>query len=269
MVDIDAAIGFVVAHGDPVEKARVAWLRSGRAPDERVLVQAEYNQTASGGWAATSGSQTPSIDATCFHLAELDDLGALGRPAARRALAWLASRQQPDGTWEEDRALAGTAPPWAMPGDPEARLYLTTHAGFWLAVAGPPEPPPSEAATAHESGVLRAAAAFRSCVQPDGSWPSFLVAGWYGAALLQRTGWFYEAAMVQLTLEKRVNELGASDVASIGAVLRRVGVSSDDRLLVSVRQRLGVLQRSDGGWISDDGPAFDVHTTLTAIRAAH
>ena len=49
--------------------------------------------------------------------------------------------------------------------------------------------------------------------------------------------------------------------------MRRVGMSSDDWLLTAARKRLTETQRSDGGWPSDDGPAFDVHTTLTAIRA--
>lgn len=267
MVDIDAAIGFVVAHGDPVDRARAAWLRSSRRPDVRALEQAELGQTAAGGWPAAAGSDLPSVDATCFHLAELDDLGALDRPAALRALAWLAAGQRPDGTWEEDEALAGSAPAWARPGDPEARLYLTTNAGFWLAVAGPPEPPPSEAANRHEATVVRAAAAFRSALRPDGTWPSYLVTGWLGAALLHHTAWFYEAARVQLTLAERVPGMNASDAAWMGAALRRVGIDADDPLLVAVRTRLSELQRTDGGWLSDDGPAFDVHTTLTAIRA--
>src|SRR6266704_1128126 len=100
MADIDGAIGYVVAHGDPVDRARLSYLRSGLAPPADVLAKAE-----------------------------LDDLGALHREPARRALAWLAGRQRPDGCWEEDAALADTAPDWARPGDPEARLYLTANAG--------------------------------------------------------------------------------------------------------------------------------------------
>ncbi len=49
---------------------------------------------------------------------------------------WLAAAQQRDGCWEEDAALADSAPEWARPGDPEARLYLTANAAFWLTVAG-------------------------------------------------------------------------------------------------------------------------------------
>jgi hypothetical protein len=44
-------------------------------------------------------------------------------------------------------------------------------------------------------------------------------------------------------------------------------VSTEDRLLIAARQRLDDTQRPDGGWPSDDAPALDVHTTLTALRA--
>jgi hypothetical protein len=260
MVDLDAAIGYVVAHGDAVDRARLSWLRSGLPQAEDVLLKVEVGQTAHGGWSALWGDDVPSIDATCFRLTEFDDLGALDRPAARRALDWLVRRQRPDGTWEEDESLVDSAPQWARPGDPEARLYVTVNAGFWLTVAGAQDDRYAMAAS-------RAAEAFRASLRPDGSWPSFLVAGWLGAAMLHHLGWFYEAAQIQLILADRVLGMAPGDCASMAAALRRVGVRPDDWLLVAARRRLSETQRSDGGWLSDDGDAFNVHTTLAAIRA--
>jgi hypothetical protein len=267
MADIDAAIGYVVAHGDPVDRARLSWLRSGILPGDEVLAKAEMGQAREGGWPAFWGGDLASIDATCFRLAELDDLGALDRPPARQALSWLASRQRPDGGWEEDETLAETAPPWARPGDPEARLYLTANAGFWLAVTGPPVPPPAAEANAHAEVVARALQAFRAAMRDDGSWPSFLVAGWLGGALLYHQAWFYEAAQIQVILAERVPDMTPADTALLAAAFRRVGMSDDDWLMTAARKRLTETQRSDGGWPSDDGDAFNVHTTLTAIRA--
>src|SRR5262245_37506016 len=123
MADIDAAIGYVVARGDVVERARLSYLRAGISPNEEVRARAEAGQTKAGGWPAQWGAGTPSVDATCFRLAEIDDLDGLARPAASRALDWLANRQRFDGFWEEDGELADLAPPWAKPGDPEARFY--------------------------------------------------------------------------------------------------------------------------------------------------
>jgi hypothetical protein len=44
-------------------------------------------------------------------------------------------------------------------------------------------------------------------------------------------------------------------------------MSPDDWLLVAAKRRLTETQRTDGGWLSDDGDAFNVHTTLAGIRA--
>ncbi len=269
VVDIDAAIGYVVAHGDLVERARLSWLRTKATPAQRILDRIETGQTPAGGWPATGAVAVPSVDATCFRLAELDDLGALHSPAGRRAMDWLASVQRADGSWEEDAALAAEAPPWALPGDPEARLYLTTVVGFRLTAAAEdvrqPYDDPGEGRYAAE---LKAAAGHvAGRLLPDGSWPSFLAAGWHAAVLLHGQQMYYESARVQFVLGDRLPGMSAADVASLAAALRRVGVGSDDWLWQAARKRLGQTQRTDGGWDSDDGPAFDVHTTLTAIRA--
>lgn len=272
MVDIDAAMGYVVAKGDVVDRARLSWLRAGIAPDQSVLADAEQGQTPAGGWPAFWADNVPSVDATCFRLAELDDLGAINRPPARRAIDWLAGRQRPDGTWEEDPSLSTMAPSWAKPGDPEATLYLTASAAFWLTVSGMHArangPLDTRAGGLHASGLARAAQAIATSLRSDGTWPSFLVTGWLGAAVLYRQEKYYEAAQMQMVLADRLPEMTAADTAWLAASLRRVGVSGDDWLLVAARRRLTETQRSDGGWPSDDGEHFDVHVTLTALRAA-
>src|SRR4051812_19867929 len=234
MADLDAAIGYVVAHGDAVDRARLSWLCAGVAPPDDIIDKAETGQARKGGWPALWNSHVASVDATCFRLAELDDLGALDRPAGRQAIEWLASRQRPDGMWEEDPSLATTAPPWARPGDPEAALYLTTNAAFWLAVAGQrddggrhyygPRPDDDE----HAAVIARAAEAFRAALRPDGTWPSFLVTGWLGAAVLYYLGWFYEAAQIQVILAERVTDMSAADCALMMSALRRGGLEGGD-----------------------------------------
>ncbi len=253
---MDAAIGFVVAKGDVVDRARLSYLRMGTMPGENILGAAEAGQALVGGWPAFYSGRVPSIDATCFRLAQLDDMGGLGRHPARRALHWLASRQRSDGTWQEDDTLAADAPPWAQPGDPEATLYLTTNAAYWLAVAGD-----------YQETVARAAAVIQESIAPDGTWPSYLVTGWLGAAVLFKQDLFYDAARMQVVLTDRSPDMSASDAAWLAASLRRAGVSESDWTLIAARRRLAETQRSDGGWTSDDGEAFDVNVALQAIRA--
>jgi len=266
VVDIDAAIGYVVRHGDPVERARLSFLRTGAPPPPRIIERIAAGQTLEGGWPASTDGTIPSVDATCFRLSELDDLGGLRGPAVERALNWLAAGQRPDGTWQEHEALAAQAPPWAMPGDPEATLYLTSAAGFWLTVAEAEAHPYFEEPAQHASALGAAARYVVGQLRPDGTWPSFLAAGWHAAALLHEEQFFYESARVQLVLGDRLPDMSPADVASMAAALRRLH-QGDDWLLQSARKRLGETQRTDGGWDSDEGPIFDVNTTLIAIRA--
>ncbi|MGS2613350.1 squalene--hopene cyclase [Micromonospora sp. LZ34] len=268
---MDAAIGFVVAHGDAVDRARLSRLRTGAPAPAELLDAAEAGQTPDGGWPAILDGDVGSVDATCYRLAELDDLGALGRPAARHALDWLAARQLRDGGWDEDPSLAEAAPEWARPGDPEARFYLTANAGFWLTVAGLDAraggPLDHRVGGAYAGVVQAAAQAVAGQLGPDGSWPSFLPAGWLSAAVLHRQGMYDESARIQAVLAERIPQLSPADAAWLAATLRRVEVGEEQWLLVSARRRLAETQRSDGGWDSDDGHQFDVHTTLRAIRA--
>lgn len=271
-MDIDAAIGYVVAHGDQVDRARLSYLRTGARPAPGIVARTEVGQATDGGWPATWDGTVASIDATCFRLGELDDLGALDGPAARQALRWLADRQDADGGWDEDPKLADVAPAWARPGDPEARLYLTAIAGFWLTVAGldarPGQPPVERADGGYPQAVQAAAGYISGRLHPDGTWPSYLAAGWWGAAVLHRQAMFYDSARMQLVLGDRLPGMSPADVASLLRTLRQVGVADDDWLVKAGLRRLADTQRTDGGWPSDDGPAFDVHTTLTALRAA-
>lgn len=270
-VDLEAAIGFVVAYGDEVDRARLAYLRTGALPAPELLARVEAGQVPAAGWPGRQGGPVASVDATCFRFAELDDLGALGRPAARQALDWLAETQRPDGTWEEDPALAGEAPPWARPGDPEARLYLTANAAFWLSAAGLAArsggPLDARVGGAYAGVVAGAAGAIAGSLRADGSWPSYLVTGWLGAAVLFGQGRYLEAARIRAVLGDRLPEVSGADLAWLACSLRRLGVGDDDALLAAAQRRLAETQRTDGSWPSDDGQAFTVHTTLTAIRA--
>ena len=271
VVDLDAAVGYVVARGDEVDRARLAYLRTGAVPDPGVVEVVESGQLPDAGWAGRAGDAVASVDATCFRLAELDDLGALGRPAARQAMDWLATAQRGDGTWEEDPALAEVAPPWAQPGVPEAQLYLTALAGFWLAAGGlaarPGGPRDQRVGGSYAGMVAAAGEAVAASLAEDGTWPSYLVTGWLGAALLHAQGRAPESVRMRAVLRRRLDDIAPSGVAWAISALRRLGVITDDPLLVAGRQRLAATQRSDGSWPSEDGDAFVVHAVLTAIRA--
>src|SRR5436305_936532 len=50
MADLEAAIGYVVAHGDAVDRARLSWLCAGVAPPDDIIDKAETGQARKGGW---------------------------------------------------------------------------------------------------------------------------------------------------------------------------------------------------------------------------
>src|SRR2546429_566325 len=118
MADIDGAIGYVVAHGDTVDRARLSWLRSGIEPPPEALAKAEMGQAQAGGWPAFWAGNVASIDATCFRLAELDDLRAIDREPARKALDWLGPPQRPGRLGGEGETAADPAPGRGRPGEP-------------------------------------------------------------------------------------------------------------------------------------------------------
>jgi hypothetical protein len=116
--------------------------------------------------------------------------------------------------------------------------------------------------------VVRGAAdAIAECLRQDGSWPSFLVTGWLGAAVLYGQRRYLESARMRTVLAERLPDLSPADVAWLASALRRLGLGGGDPLLVSARRRLAETQHTDGSWPSDDGEAFTVHTTLTGFRA--
>ncbi len=70
-----------------------------------------------------------------FVLRLLDELGVLSHPGAQPALAWLAARRRPNGTWSGARPFR--AHPWQAMGDhEETERWVTLHAATVLSAAG-------------------------------------------------------------------------------------------------------------------------------------
>ena len=129
MVDIDAAVGFVVARGDAVDRARLSWLRTGTPPAAEIFA-ARGEGTDARRRLARPGRRRCGIRRRHLLPARRTRRPRGPEPAAAvRALDWLAARQRLDGCWEEDAALAARRRRGHGPGDPEARFYLTANAG--------------------------------------------------------------------------------------------------------------------------------------------
>ena len=271
MVDLDAAIGFVVAHGDPVDRARLAYLRTGTVPTRGHAGERRGRaRSADGGWPAQWDDQM-----------RLDRRHLLPARRARRPGRSGPSRRPARARLARHPCSAPTAPGKRTPRSPPWRRRGPAPATPRRASSSPPTPPsgcrgrPGRRRRGRRTGRLGGAYAERGrwpaaeviagSLRPDGTWPSFLVAGWLGAAVLYRQEMFYESARMQVVLADRLPDYDRR-ATSRGWRPRCAGSAFRRRLAAGRRPRAGWPRPSaaTAAGRSDDGHAFDVHTTLTA-----
>ncbi len=255
-MNVEAAITFARSTGNPVEQARLQYVLDGSIPPPEVRLQLFAGQREDGGWSPFWAPNYSSLDATCFRLAQAQQLGISTADAAvQRALALLAHRQRPDGSWEEDAEVADLAPHWVTPGVLEARLYLSANCGFWLTVW---------ADSREHAG--RAANHLRGYQEDGGQMPGFVPTQWLCGGLWYSLQRWEEAESAFSAIASRLADLHASNLTWLLSTLLLAGVQLDHPLIQQAASRLEKLQEPDGHWSSEDGPAQDVHTTLEALH---
>jgi hypothetical protein len=257
MYDLDKAITFVKTQGNAIEQARLRYLLAGESPSPGIITQLFAGQRDDAGWAPFWASDYSSLDATCFRLAQAEQLGIVStETAVMRAIQFLAKRQSEDGSWEEDQAVIDLAPPWAKPGDLAAQLYLTANCGLWLALMGN-----------MQEGASKAAGYLQPYLDQDGHLPSFTHTYWLAGGLFYRLDWKEPADRIFEYLGSRIKDLTASNLAWLLITLIVAGVSTNHSLVGNAVDLLEKSQNEDGRWPSEDGPQYDVHSTLEALRA--
>ena len=139
-------VSFLAQVGDEADRETVA----------RWVAYLKREQEADGSWFGRWG--TNYIYGTWSVLCALNAAGVpAGDPAMRRAVAWLLSRQRPDGGWGEDCESYGGAPPGTYK---ESTPSQTAWALLALMAAGEAEHP----------AVARGVAWLEGCQKPDGEW---------------------------------------------------------------------------------------------------
>jgi len=255
-VDVESAIALVAHRGNKVEQARCKYLLAQEAPSQAIISQLLAGQRDDGGWAPFWAADYSSLDATCFQLAQAEQLGINRSNAAiANAAKFLVGRQQADGSWEEDAAAVAGAPRWVKPGDVAARLYLTANCGFWLAMLG------------EQGSANRAAAYLQARLDEKGHMPSFPHTHWLAAGLWYRLNWQEPAERIARHLGRQLAELAASNLAWLIITLRCAGVPARHTLVDQAASLLEQSQHQDGRWPSEDGADWDVHATLEALRS--
>lgn len=257
MINLDRAIKFVVKNGNLIEQARLKFIIDDQPPSGEARDQFFSSQRGDGGWSPFWAQDYSSLDATCFRLAQAKQLGIQENEAAfEDALYFLAGRQKQNGSWEEDQSIIDIAPPWAIPGNVKATLYLTASCSFWLSEA-------DEYVEKAEGGAI-----FLSVyLDRKGQLPSFLQTHWLSGGVWYRLGMKRQFEGVRGYLERRLADLSANNITWLITTLLGAGLPDDQSLFAEASTRLIGFQQSDGRWQSDDGESFDVHTTLEALYA--
>lgn len=253
----ERAIDYIREHGDRLAQARLDYALNNQAASREVIAALISGQRADGGWPPYWAADYSSLDATCFRLAQAEQIGlSVSDSAIARAARFLARRQHADGSWEEDRAHALAAPSWVKPGRRAARLYITANCGFWLAITARSQP-----------GVALTARFLQARLSERGEMPTYLQAHWLAAGMWRSLGWSAPTELALGYLAQRVEELPAASLAWMGLTLAISGLPAYHDLMLIILDTLGENQREDGTWSGDnDERGADVHTTLEVLR---
>jgi hypothetical protein len=256
-MNLQKAVEFVQRNSDEVELARLKYILANEPPQQRVINQLLAGQQPDGGWSPFWARDYSSLDATCFRLAQAEQMGlSASESAVRRAVHFLTQRQHPDGSWEEDEKVADLAPPWAKPGDLSARLYLTANCALWLALLGDPD-----------KKAIKAADYLVMHQDHSGHLLGFLHTHWLAGGLWFRLKRQEPTERAFEYLGMRMNDLAVSNLSWLITTLSVAGVLPDHSLVNTAASLLEQSQQEDGRWTSEDGPTQDVHATLEALRA--
>jgi squalene cyclase len=260
-MDTAKSVRFILDRGSGLEKARIRWILYGVEPEPNVTLRLSELQNADGGFPfdMVKGNLS-TIDSTLVALWWMEELGMLASATADRTYTHLLTVQQDDGGWDEDPAIAQyDLPPWVRPGELGTRLYLSSYAAYWLAVAG-----------------YQTVPAFRKVLDfvvrhqdERGMFHGYLHTTWIATSVLHMAGQPYLKAAargIQALLARSPSEWADSQLAWALDWLSRAGLAQDHLLVARCLSELMQRQRPDGNWASEDGEGYAVGATIQAVK---
>ena len=256
------AIEYVRQKGTDLERARIDWVVNETKPDSDTYTPLLELQRPDGGFPFAGEKGKPSaVNSTLTAIVELDELGLFASECTERAVSYLLAMQQDDGGWDEDPAIARYAlPPYITPGDLRTRLYLSAYASYWLALKDYLEDPK-----------FREALYFLVTHQEEtGRFFGFRHTTWIAASAFALAGRPYSKIVsraLKYLMGKPLDEWADSQLAWAIACLGRAGLPKAHPFISDCLNELGERQQPDGTWISENGEAFTIDATISAVKA--
>lgn len=261
-MDYHTAVRYVQYHGDPIERARLDHVLFGRRPPKEALNALKVLQNPDGGFAYFFHNRAVStVCDTLWIMSWVDDMGLQESAEALAGMTFLRSFQSADGGWDETSRVLELAPPsWLLPGKLSTRTWLTAYAGHILVRQG-----------LADTGAAQAAARFLRAHQEDDG----RIAGYQRATFIalplfsSQFGSQLEACVNALAYLESVfsTEWVGSYLAWILRCTADAGLGAKHPFVRAGLRALEAAQRADGSWAGEDGPQYDVTSTIDALRA--
>lgn len=253
-MNLSKSIDYVKTNSEnPFDHARLEFILSSTLPRNEELREIIVTQRTDGSWSPFWAPDRSSLNATCYRLALLEQVGIKKHSSINRSMEYLSKQMNDHGYFEEDNSLVDLCPPWAKPGDIKARLYITANCAFWI--------------NYYTAGLDKRVVSYLLEHSRDGRVNSFLHTTWLIGGLLFSLGLIKEARVVLLSLTEHIDEMSPDNLSWLINTLIVSGVDKSELIIESSVARLASLINDDGSWSSDDGTWKDIHTTIEAIRA--
>lgn len=258
-MNLDLAVRFVRANGGELQRARLDSILHQHPAPTGVIASLLKFQLADGSFTQPRPANLAgSINETLNALWRMEELGLLRSVASELACHYLISRQNKDGSWQEDPGNA--TPLQSYTQDPLFGCYLSAYSAYYLALSG-----------FGKALVLEKAARYLAAIQvPAGNFAGFLHTTWLAcSALMLINGRSDKRAKKGLLYLKNLEfeDWESSQVAWAISCLGNAGITEKHPFISKGLDELEARQLEDGSWISEDGEGYEVEATLAAIKA--
>jgi len=257
-VDVERAVAYVEAHGNVIERARLAAVLWHEPPPEAALQELAALQRPDGGFGRWM-PQASDVCRTTYVLHWFDDLKVYRGPIVDPACRFLLDQQQEDGGWDEVEEVRAFNPPeWLIPGRIETRVWLTAHCAHVLLRFGYAEAEgtscPADFLLAHQD--------------ESGRLTGYLLATWVALPTLAfypgpRSKPFQRA--LAAVKDNYSPDWTGSDLAWLLRCLKDAGVPASHPLVARSLDDLERKQQPDGSWESG-AVGHAASATIEALR---